>query len=263
MLMLTEGRLLYGEPYSKKGRSGEDLDDLESTLVSGVLPSIRSPLTIPHGEVLSEASLFVNWINRGRLLADSLSYLFALEASEFLQSALRHPDAYAGIALYAKSFVAELNAEVLPSDIPNFEIVARRRYRKRVHTLHVRISGATGLRNADGFFMGTSDPYCVCRVRGMRTHTSSTRRKTETVSNCTDPIWNEDFVLNFSGNHELEFQVYDSDMFPKQDELLGFAHLPCSEYSKPGGFEGELKLQGNKATGSLRIRVSDVPFEEV
>merc|ERR1719482_2711765 len=109
--------------------------------------------------------------------------------------------------------------------------------------------------------MGTSDPYCVCQVRGVK-KSSKTRVKTDVISNSTDPVWNQSFELTFRGEHSLEFQVWDHDLFPKQDELLGYASLSSAQLVG-GTFVGTLKLEGSKATGFLKVRVSTTPPSDV
>jgi hypothetical protein len=262
MLLVYEGSLSYGEPVIKDRSISDDEDDYPVRNISASTP-VKSSHEIRQGDLISEASLFTNWINKGRLHADSLSYMFSLEVSEFAQAVVRFPDAYASVVLYARAFADQLSLEATPSDLPSFEVVARKRPRHKENTVYVQISSASGLRNADGFFMGTSDPYCVCQVRGLKKQNAHTRCKSEVVQNCIDPVWNQSFELTFRGEHEIEFQVWDRDLFPKQDELLGFAYLSYAQIAQNDGFQGALKLEGDKARGHLTVKVSAVPLEEV
>jgi hypothetical protein len=267
MLLVYEGNLTYGEPIVKDlstvQSTSDDLDDYPVRNISASSAEIKSALDVRQGELVSEASLFVNWINKGRLYAETLSYMFSLEVTEFAQAVARFPDAYASVVLYGRTFAEQLSVTTAPSDLPGFEVVTRKRPRHRENTVYVMISSASGLRNADGFLMGKSDPYCLCQVRGLRKYTSTTRCKTDVVQNCTDPVWNQSFAITFRGEHELEFQVWDRDLFPKQDELLGMAYLSYAQIAQEGGFQGALKLEGDKARGHLTVRASAVPFEDV
>lgn len=73
---------------------------------------------------------------------------------------------------------------------------------------------ADGLRNADGLMGGKSDPYAVVYFNGKKFG------KTKIIDNTLHPIWNEDFEFLCEDQGLLKVQVYDHDMFTK-DELLG------------------------------------------
>merc|ERR1712110_25133 len=149
-------------------------------------------------------------------------------ATEFAQVLVKHLNAYASVALYARAFVRQLNQDPAPSDVPSFQVVTSS-LKHRERTWYVSILSASGLRNADFFLMGTSDPYCTCQVCGVKNQSGRIRVKTDVISNSTDPVWNQSFALSFRGDHALEFQVWDRDLFPKKDELLGRASLNTAQ----------------------------------
>jgi hypothetical protein len=261
MLLVNDGCLMYGQPWgSQEETDAVDVDDGDSASEVARLPPVQSAEVLEQGAWLSEPALFVSWINQGKLVADCLSYMYSLEVAEFAQVLVKHLDAYASVVLYARKFVRQLNDEPSPSDLPSFQVVTSS-LKNCERTWHVTILSASGLRNADLFLMGTSDPYCVCQVHGLRTN-SKTRVKTDVIQNCTQPVWNQSFELSFRGEHSLVFQVWDRDLFPKQDELLGYATISSAQLAG-GTFVGSLKLEGSKATGFLNVRVSATPATEV
>ncbi|CAE8603326.1 unnamed protein product, partial [Polarella glacialis] len=119
------------------------------------------------------------------------------------------------------------------------------------------IVSAKGLRNADTWIQGKSDPYVMCTVRGK----PGTKFKTKTVDDCLDPVWNESFDLtDFAVGDILDFAVWDEDLLTP-DDALGTASLTSDEVFKAGGFEGEVPLQdagkGIDARLLLRIQAPD------
>jgi len=122
-------------------------------------------------------------------------------------------------------------------------------------TLFVNIMNARGLYNADGFLAGKSDPYCICLVPGKE----KSQFKTPTVNNCPDPEWNfTGTITDFEVGDTLEFQVWDSDTFPKPDDLLGKVTLSAEDFAAhPEGLAGVLQLTGGKSQelGTLEVCV--------
>jgi len=120
-------------------------------------------------------------------------------------------------------------------------------------TLLVNIINARGLYNADGFLAGKSDPYCICLIPGKE----KSQFKTPTIDNCLDPDWNfTGTISDFEAGDMLEFQVWDSDTFPKPDELLGKVTLSAQEFVEhPEGLAGVLQLTGGKSQefGTLEV----------
>jgi len=109
-------------------------------------------------------------------------------------------------------------------------------------TLNVNVMKARNLYNADGILAGKSDPYCLCMVPGK----PASKFKTNTVNNCLDPDW---FFLgkihDFVAGDSLELQVWDSDTFPKRDQLLGKVTLSPQDFLEhPTGLAGTFQLTG-------------------
>lgn len=110
-------------------------------------------------------------------------------------------------------------------------------------TMKVHIKGARELRNSDGI-LGSSDPYCVCRLSGKKSH-----YKTETIPQTLNPVWdfacvvrNEEDRGSFRAFEEdvLVFRVSDKDWLDS-DDFLGEAKLDVRGIWK-AGFKGELPL---------------------
>merc|ERR1719203_243616 len=109
-------------------------------------------------------------------------------------------------------------------------------------TLLVNVMNARGLYNADGFLAGKSDPYCICMIP----EKPDRKFQTSVIPNCLDPEWNHTGrIENFQAGDSLEFQVWDSDTFPKPDQLLGKVLLTSQDFAAhPEGLTGVLQLTG-------------------
>lgn len=107
----------------------------------------------------------------------------------------------------------------------------------RKPNLHIFIISAKGLPAADP--NGKSDPFCISEVLGKPRSRAQTRHIDKTLS----PIWNEEVDDRYlwEPGDTLEFSVMDFDA--DGADMLGKARLSASEFQRPGGFEGELKLQ--------------------
>ena len=101
--------------------------------------------------------------------------------------------------------------------------------------VNVWIEGAKGLKSGDWF--SKSDAYCVCRFDDKK------RFETKVLNGAgPDPEWHHGpEAFPYHNEAELEFLVYDKDMWPKSDDLLGRATLPREAFL-PNGYEGELAL---------------------
>lgn len=101
--------------------------------------------------------------------------------------------------------------------------------------VRVTIVGAKGLHGtAEGDERGT---YCVCEVPGQK----SSRLKTE-VATAPNPLWNEPVELDCEPSDELQLSVFEKDVWPRSDVLLGRTMLPLADLLDCGGFNGELQL---------------------
>jgi len=127
-------------------------------------------------------------------------------------------------------------------------------------SLLVNIMNARGLYNADGFLAGKSDPYCICLVP----EKPDVKFQTAVIANCLDPEWNHTGRIDgFQAGDSLEFQVWDSDTFPKPDQLLGKVLLsPQDLAAHPEGLTGVLQLTGGLSGdehGTLEICIQAEP----
>eukprot|EP00420_Gonyaulax_spinifera_P011486 CAMPEP_0197938738 /NCGR_PEP_ID=MMETSP1439-20131203/118614_1 /TAXON_ID=66791 /ORGANISM="Gonyaulax spinifera, Strain CCMP409" /LENGTH=812 /DNA_ID=CAMNT_0043561819 /DNA_START=44 /DNA_END=2483 /DNA_ORIENTATION=+ len=146
-------------------------------------------------------------------------------------------DADATAGTYAQEFQGEAHAQSMGAP----------------QALHINILNARGLYNADGFLAGKSDPYCICQIPG-KPHS---KIQTRTMDNTLDPDWNHTGIIqDFEAGDSLEFQVWDSDTFPKPDQLLGQATLSPQDFADhPEGIAGVLELIGGKATETSSLEI--------
>jgi hypothetical protein len=106
----------------------------------------------------------------------------------------------------------------------------------------IKVFGCRGLRNADwawvpGSAGGLSDAYVVCKER--RGEEVKELFQTKTIPNSLEPIFDEEFDVEYDTHSTLEFTVYDRDPL-KPDDVLGRAVLSCASLML--GFNGELEL---------------------
>jgi len=126
--------------------------------------------------------------------------------------------------------------------------------------LHVAILSASGLRDADA--MTKSDAYCMCQV----VEEPSLRFQTAVVNDDLNPVWDcQHDIAGFIVGHTLLFTVWDKDLWPKQDDLLGRATLRSREFY-PGGFDGTLLLADSGTPADepayLRVQVTVTSFND-
>merc|ERR1719413_168430 len=87
---------------------------------------------------------------------------------------------------------------------------------------------------AKDLFGGKSDPYAVCEVVG-KPHS---KFQTKVVNNELEPIWDHTGELvDYLPGDSLEVAVFDKDIWPKRDDLLGKVTIPSKIFS-PDGFAG-------------------------
>eukprot|EP00927_Polykrikos_kofoidii_P071645 TRINITY_DN678_c0_g1_i1.p1 TRINITY_DN678_c0_g1~~TRINITY_DN678_c0_g1_i1.p1 ORF type:complete len:922 (-),score=173.11 TRINITY_DN678_c0_g1_i1:78-2741(-) len=113
----------------------------------------------------------------------------------------------------------------------------------RAWTLTLSIISARNLRDADSGWAGKSDPYCVVQLAGK----PDVKIQTQVIDNCLDPDWN--YVVQIPGwlpGEALEFSIWDKDVWPKSDDLIGRATLPSNAFF-PHGFSGELQVYDEQA----------------
>ncbi|KAJ4911886.1 Synaptotagmin-4 [Raphanus sativus] len=110
---------------------------------------------------------------------------------------------------------------ILPGDYSDLEL-------KPVGTLDVKLVQAKDLSNKD--LIGKSDPYAVVFVRPLPNKT----KKTKTISNSLNPIWNEhfEFVVEDVSTQHLTVRVFD-DEGVGSSQLIGAAQVPLNEL-EPG-----------------------------
>mmetsp|Transcript_4906 Transcript_4906/g.11614 ORF Transcript_4906/g.11614 Transcript_4906/m.11614 type:complete len:741 (-) Transcript_4906:189-2411(-) len=105
------------------------------------------------------------------------------------------------------------------------------------YKLEVGILSADGLRIAD-WMSNSSDPYCVCKVKGK----GSGSFKTPVKHKETNPVWmHKDVIEDFYHGDALVFTIKDSDKL-KHDDTLGSIQLQTAQLI-PHGYEGDLRLR--------------------
>ncbi|CAK0878779.1 unnamed protein product [Prorocentrum cordatum] len=121
----------------------------------------------------------------------------------------------------------------------------------------VTVVGASGLKNADLF--GKSDPYCLVELESSKKGKKISKRKTKTVANDLDPVWNSTFTFfAYSDGDCLVFTIFDEDIKGLTGDFLGRACVSADQVRS--GFDGELPLEMKNGAGlvqgSLRVKVS-------
>eukprot|EP00929_Paragymnodinium_shiwhaense_P001404 TRINITY_DN101636_c0_g1_i1.p1 TRINITY_DN101636_c0_g1~~TRINITY_DN101636_c0_g1_i1.p1 ORF type:complete len:1219 (+),score=251.34 TRINITY_DN101636_c0_g1_i1:163-3819(+) len=262
ILFINDGDLMYGEPF---GTTEEDLDAEDAPLVAAHNEhscKVANCQAVFAGMWICEPALWVNWTNQGRLVANRLSYVYALEATLLAETLDRHLDSYACTVLYARTVVDQLKHQSDLSDILSFDITASCQRSIFERELVVTLIQGKGLnpQKREGLF-NKSDFYVVGQVHGLRRHTKRTRFKTEVISNETCPTWKmkNKLVCN-NYDQSLEFQLWEHDPFPSSDELIGYCILDAFSLPNPGEtLEKELQIGGsNKASGRLLVSVAAV-----
>eukprot|EP00929_Paragymnodinium_shiwhaense_P055219 TRINITY_DN27687_c0_g1_i2.p1 TRINITY_DN27687_c0_g1~~TRINITY_DN27687_c0_g1_i2.p1 ORF type:complete len:1012 (+),score=178.75 TRINITY_DN27687_c0_g1_i2:107-3142(+) len=258
MCFLRDGKLLYGDP-NKEGSTAWDLADLTnlgetSTNAYGDMPQqyFDDFTDVRPGMWLAEAAIWVEWSNKGRLVADHISYLYTLEAEEFGQVMRRHLDAYASAVIYARRFVDHLLQQPLLSDIDVFEVHLTLPEEFDWRRLEIVVDELSGL--APGSVQEYESAYVVCRVAERTQNEGSTY----TTNRCTpteQPEWYETFTLDVRSNHTLEFTLYME--VEGSDIVFGRCRLKLADLL-PHDFEGEIPIATPSGPARLRIQVSTV-----
>uniref|UniRef100_A0A1J3GTE7 Synaptotagmin-4 n=1 Tax=Noccaea caerulescens TaxID=107243 RepID=A0A1J3GTE7_NOCCA len=106
---------------------------------------------------------------------------------------------------------------IIPGDYSDLEL-------KPVGTLDVKLVQAKDLANKD--MIGKSDPYAVLFIRPLPDKT----KKTKTISNSLNPIWNEhfEFIVEDVSTQNLTVRVFD-DEGVGSSQLIGAARVPLNE----------------------------------
>lgn len=89
-------------------------------------------------------------------------------------------------------------------------------------TLYVSIKQANKLRNAEGWFSGKNDPYCIMYILDAAGSTLAQQQTTVKQEAGQDVEWNEDFVfenLKHPGASRLMLQIFDKDKGRIDDNL--------------------------------------------
>merc|ERR1711879_700250 len=81
-----------------------------------------------------------------------------------------------------------------------------------------------------------SDPYCYVEVLGRNPTTFSTHK----IWNDLNPVWDFTKTIDWDGEGQIIFKVYDRDIFTHDDVL---AHGALSALQIARGFSGQLKLE--------------------
>jgi len=108
--------------------------------------------------------------------------------------------------------------------------------------LTVNVLNATGLKDSDGMFGGSSDPYVYLQIKGMDA------QKTSVINDNLNPEWNETFVfenIEKPMSKILKVTVYDKDTV--HDDVLGGAEIDLGtlrNVGEPQPFELEVDRHG-------------------
>mmetsp|Transcript_11483 Transcript_11483/g.40878 ORF Transcript_11483/g.40878 Transcript_11483/m.40878 type:complete len:1212 (-) Transcript_11483:137-3772(-) len=120
----------------------------------------------------------------------------------------------------------------------------------------ILVLSASGLRDADGPLSGQSDPYVKCRVgvlgSSWEKKSASDERRSVTVSDDADPVWQLAFSTSLGAGDELQLKVYDKDHL-YSDDLLGEARIPFSDLSQHLDELRDYPLQGTTPGASVKV----------
>lgn len=113
---------------------------------------------------------------------------------------------------------------IVPGDYRDLEL-------RVVGILEVKVVQAKELKNKD--LLGKSDPFARVYIRRISTRV----KKTKTINNDIDPIWNEHFKLEVEdlATQKLTVEVYDDEGL-QPSQLIGSAHIDLKNLT-PEAFE--------------------------
>eukprot|EP00250_Pteridium_aquilinum_P031615 c4393_g1_i1 orf=482-2194(+) len=139
---------------------------------------------------------------------------------------------------------------IVPGDYRDLEL-------RVVGILEVNVVQAKELKNKD--LIGKSDPFAQVYIRRI----ASRIKKTKTISNDIDPIWNEHFKLEVEdlATQKLTIQVFDDEGL-QAAQLIGTAEVELSTL-KPEAFEDIWVplYKGSKKNRSLSVPRGEVHLE--
>mmetsp|Transcript_49525 Transcript_49525/g.152828 ORF Transcript_49525/g.152828 Transcript_49525/m.152828 type:complete len:149 (-) Transcript_49525:148-594(-) len=118
MLVVIKGVLDYATPQDG-AVNGSVSERLSVQLGAHEEPKAKN---LSEGHRVSEAALWMEWHNCGRLTAMSSSYIMALSASALGDAVKQHLGAHARSIMYARAFVDEMKAQEDLSDIMDLDI---------------------------------------------------------------------------------------------------------------------------------------------
>lgn len=108
MLFVDSGRMHY------RVDGWDRASDASSLIPSDVF---ETGVVLLTGQWVSEPALWVEWVNRGRMVAGAKGCLFSLEAADFAKLLREYRSVYAIAVLYAKDFIRTLQQSGATSDI--------------------------------------------------------------------------------------------------------------------------------------------------
>mmetsp|Transcript_68695 Transcript_68695/g.217156 ORF Transcript_68695/g.217156 Transcript_68695/m.217156 type:complete len:751 (+) Transcript_68695:86-2338(+) len=118
MLIVVKGMLEYDMP-----EDGEiDLSSHDQPAVGHDEVNVKGK-SISEGHWISEAALWIEWHNCGKLDTIMASYLMAINAQAFGDAVKQHLGAHARTIAYARAFVAAMREQEDMSDVMDLEVV--------------------------------------------------------------------------------------------------------------------------------------------
>merc|ERR1712003_288919 len=111
----------FGQPVvtedDEEGEVSMGIVSHEVSFTHYSISKVRDETQIEKGMWLSEAALWIDWANTGRLISSCLSYLYAIDSNNLARMLGVHPDACAIAVLYARKFIETLLTLEHPSDL--------------------------------------------------------------------------------------------------------------------------------------------------
>ncbi|XAR69393.1 hypothetical protein NMG60_11000946 [Bertholletia excelsa] len=144
---------------------------------------------------------------------------------------------------------------ILPGDYSDLEL-------KPVGTLEVKLVRGKDIEDTD--LIGKSDPYAVLFIRPLR----DKMKTSKTISNETNPIWNEhfQFMVEDAATQHLTVRVFDDEGI-QASQLIGCAQVPLRDL-EPGKVKDMWltlikdleKLRDTKPRGQVQLELLYCPF---
>merc|ERR1711974_553733 len=130
-------------------------------------------------------------------------------------------------------------------------------------TMSVKVIVVAGRELAPKDKSGKSDPFVVVEIMG--TKRGHKKKKTKTIKQNLNPVWEQEFVLPVKDvrKQALQFTCYDHDYFAK-NEFMGSCVIQMKEIMEAGNklddwFTWISNPRGDKVSGDVHLKIELTP----